>query len=68
MSKMNIKHRARVSQVNGVFRGYRSAGSSLLKYNQSFSPGSLGKDESAMCNGPWMERKERLMDKETTTM
>jgi hypothetical protein len=65
---MNIKHRAEDFHLNRVFSGYRSAGSSLLKYNQSFSPGSLGKDDSGMCNGPWIERKERLMDKETTTM
>lgn len=43
----------------GAFSVYRSVGSNLLKYNQSFSPGSLGEDaESGMCNGPWKERKE----------
>lgn len=68
ISKMNIKYRVEDFYLNRVFSGYRSVGSSLLKYNQLFSFGLFGKDDSGMCNGFWIERKERFMDKEIIIM
>lgn len=66
---MMIKNGARVFHLNGEFSGSRNAGTSSLKYNQSFGPGSLQRMmKGRMCNGPWTERKERLMDNETTIM
>lgn len=50
-----------------VFSSSRNAGTSSLKYNQSFGPGSLQRTmKGRMRNGPWTERKERLMVNETT--
>lgn len=69
ISKMKIKNVMTVCHLTGVFSGSRNAGTSLLKCNQSFVPGSLQRlMRERMCSGPWTERKERLMDKETTIM
>lgn len=63
---MKIKDGARVFQLNEVFSGSRNSGTSSLKYNQSFGPGSLQRMmKGRMCNGPWTEKKERLMDNKT---
>lgn len=35
---MKIKHGASVFHLNGVFSGSRNAGTSSLKYHQSFGP------------------------------
>lgn len=66
---MKRKNGARVCHLNGVFSGFSKARTSSLKYNQSFGPGSLQRMmKGRMCNGPWTERKERLMDNGTTIM
>lgn len=69
IGEMKIKNVVTICHLTGVFSGSRNAGTSLLKCNQSFVPGSLQRImKERMHSGPWTERKGRLMDKETTIM
>lgn len=69
ISTMKVKNGASAFHLNGVFSGSRNAGTSSLKYHQSFGPGSPQKMmKGRMRNGPWTQTKERLMDNETTIM